>query len=199
MTHLVLITAGTGTPSASRLLGERLAQAAVGATAQGGLAEAPIVTHVELRTLAVDLAHHLSTRVPSRALQEAFDAVRDADGVIAVTPVFNGSYSGLFKLFFDALDEGTMSGRPVLLAATGGTGRHSLVIDHALLPMFFYLKARVSPIGVYAATKDWGEDGRLARRIEAAAAEFVALVGVSSPAKHDAEFDVPDFEDLLRG
>lgn len=204
MTRLVLVTAGTGSPSASRLLGERLAEQTVTALAAGAgagtpLAEAPQVTHLELRTLAVDLAHHLATRIPSRALREAFDAIRVADGVIAVTPVFNGSYSGLFKLFFDSLDEDAMSGRPVLLAATGGTARHSLMIDHAMLPMFFYLKAKVAPSGIFAATKDWGEDAKLNRRIERAAREFAHLVSHSNPPKQEEEFSVPDFEDLLRG
>ena len=205
MTRLVLVTAGTGNPSASRLLGERLAAATVAAlttraAGRAPLAEAPVVTHLELRTLAVDLAQALITRLPSAVLRQAFDAVRAADGLIAVSPVFNGSYSGLFKLFFDALDEGTMAGRPVLLAATGGTARHSLMIDHAMLPMFHYLKARIAPHGVFAATKDWGDaESKLNGRITRAAEEFASLVLAGSPAKDADEFAVPDFEDLLRG
>ena len=78
-------------------------------------------------------ANHVATRLPGPALRDAFDAVCAADGVITVTPVFNASYSGLFKLFFDALDEGAMKGRPVLLGATGGTARHSLAVEHAML------------------------------------------------------------------
>jgi FMN reductase len=198
MTSVVVITAGTSIPSSSRLLGERLGEAAVAAlAASGAMAE---VTHLELRTLAVDLAHHLATRVPGARLREAFDAVCGADGVIVVTPVFNGSYSGLFKLFFDALDEGAMKARPVLLAATGGTARHSLVIEHALLPLFYYLKATVAPHPVFAATKDWGaEGGKLERRISKASKEFARLVLAGHPAKSDDDFEVTDFTDLLGG
>lgn len=205
MTRLVLVTAGTGTPSASRLLGERLAAATVEALASAGTSgpgpvEAPEVIHVELRTLAVDLAQALVTRVPSPALRRAFDAVKSADGVIAVSPVFNGSYSGLYKLFFDVLDEGAMAGRPVLMAAAGGTARHSLMIDHAMLPMFHYLKATVAPHGVFAATRDWGEsDAKLGSRIRRAAGAFAALVLASSPPKDVDDLQVTDFEDLLRG
>ncbi|MFT4110904.1 CE1759 family FMN reductase [Propionicimonas sp.] len=198
MTSIVVITAGTSIPSSSRLLGERLGEASVAAlAASGSLGQ---VTHIELRTLATDLANHLATRVPSARLREAFDAVCGADGVIAVTPVFNGSYSGLFKLFFDALDEGVMKGRPVLLAATGGSARHSLVIDHAMLPLFFYLKAVAAPNPVFAATKDWGtEGGKLERRIAKAAQEFARIVRAGTPAKADDDFEVTDFRELLGG
>ncbi len=197
MTALVVITAGTGTPSSSRLLGERLADATVASLAE---AEATAeVTHLELRTLAVSLANHLATGVPDARLREAFDAVLAADGVIAVTPVFNGSYSGLFKLFFDALDEGALRGRPVLAAATGGSARHSLVIEHAMLPLFYYLKAAIAPHPVFAATKDWGAaGGKLGRRIRTAADAFASMVLAAKPAKSSDEFEVVDFSDLLR-
>ena len=198
MTSIVVITAGTSVPSSSRMLGERLGDATIAALAASGVQAQ--VTHLELRTLAVDLAHHLATRLPGAALREAFDIVCAADGVIAVTPVFNGSYSGLFKLFFDALDENTMRARPVLLAATGGTARHSLVIEHAMLPLFYYLKARVSAHPVFAATKDWGSaSGKLNHRITGAAEDFAALVLASNPPTRDDEFEVPDFTDLLGG
>ena len=197
MTALVVITAGTGTPSSSRLLGERLADATVASLAE---AEATAeVTHLELRTLAVSLANHLATGVPDARLREAFDAFLAADGVIAVTPVFNGSYSGLFKLFFDALDEGALRGRPVLAAATGGSARHSLVIEHAMLPLFYYLKAAIAPHPVFAATKDWGAaGGKLGRRIRTAADAFASMVLAAKPAKSSDEFEVADFSDLLR-
>ena len=72
------------------------------------------------------------------------------------TSIWNASYSGLFKLFFDVLEEGALAGKPVLLAATGGTARHSLAIDQAMLPMFWMLKARPVPTPVFGATEDWG-------------------------------------------
>ncbi len=196
MTKLVVLTAGTGNPSSSRLLGERLSDASVAALVELGIPAE--VNHIELRTLAVELANHLATRLPGRALRTAFDAVCEADGVIAVTPVFNGSYSGLFKLFFDALDEGAMKGRPVLLGATGGTARHSLVIEHAMLPLFYYLKAPVAMHPVFAATKDWGTaGGKLEKRIRRAGEAFAQLVRGAAPAKGGDDFEVVDFAELL--
>lgn len=196
MMKLVVLTAGTGNPSSSRLLGERLADASVAALLELGIPAE--VDHIELRTLAVELANHLATRLPGQALRAAFDAVCAADGVIAVTPVFNGSYSGLFKLFFDALDEGAMTGRPVLLGATGGTARHSLVIEHAMLPLFYYLKAPVATHPVFAATKDWGTaGGKLDRRVRRAAEAFAQLVRGAAPGKGGDDFEVVDFTELL--
>ena len=99
-----------------------------------------------------------------------------ADGLIAVSPIFNASYSGLFKLFFDVLERDALDGVPVLIGATGGTARHSLALDHALRPLFAYLGALALPTGVYAAAEDWGQagdaDGRWPRRIGRAGAEL---------------------------
>ena len=184
---LVVISAGVGTPSSSQLLADRLAQASRRVLATAG---APVeVRHIELRTLAAELAHHLTSHVPSPALADAYAAVGRAVGVIVVSPVFNASYSGLFKMFFDLMDEGVMAGRPVLLAATGGSARHSLVIATAMLPLFHYLKAAVTPTGVFAATADWGDSaGQLRSRIESAGREFAQLVAEHPGAPAHDEF-----------
>jgi FMN reductase len=106
------------------------------------------------------------------------DAVRRADGLVAVTPVFSASYSGLFKTFFDVLEPGILDGKPVLVAATAGTARHSLVLEHALRPLFSYLHAVVVPTAVFAATDDFGDAG-LDARIARAAGELASLAGGS--------------------
>lgn len=163
---IVGISAGLSGPSSSRLLLDRLVES-IGADQ---------VEVIELRELGHDLVNHMVTRVASPALRRALDAVVEADAVVVVTPVFNGSYAGLFKMFFDVLDEGSLRGKPVLMAATGGTARHSLAIDQAMLPLFFYLKASVVPTSVFAATDDWGDSSGLDRRIGQAARELVAMV-----------------------
>jgi len=119
--------------------------------------------------------------------------------VIAVTAVYNGSYTGLFKLFFDALGRDLLRGRPVLPAATGGTSRHSLVIEYAMVPLFYYLRALVSSVPVFAATADWGAAVGLDARIDEAARAFVELVQSAHPDKVDPSFDVSDFHTLLGG
>ncbi|WP_406294772.1 FMN reductase [Embleya sp. NBC_00888] len=151
---LVVVSAGLGKPSSTRLLGDRLAEATRRQAADRGV-EADVRV-VELRDVAVDIAHNLVTGFPPPGLRAAIETVTGADALIAVTPIFTASYSGLFKSFFDVLDHTALTGKPVLIAATGGTARHSLALEHALRPMFAYLRATVVPTSVYAATDDWG-------------------------------------------
>ncbi|WP_112466698.1 FMN reductase [Streptomyces triticisoli] len=172
---LVVVSAGLSVPSSTRLLADRLAAA----TAERAPADVRVdVRVIELRDLAVEIAHNFASGFPGPDLASALDAVAEADGLIVVTPVFSASYSGLFKSFFDVLgvrDQDALAGKPVLIAATGGTARHSLVLDHALRPLFAYLKAVVVPTGVYTASEDWGAEG-LPGRIERAAGELAALM-----------------------
>jgi FMN reductase len=198
---LVVVTAGLSEPSSSRLLADRLAAAVERHLRETGFE--PRLGVIELRDHAVDLASHMLTGFPTLPLQAAFDAVLAADGVIAVTPIFSGSYSGLFKLFFDGIDREGFRAKPVLIAATAGTPRHSLAIDYAIRPLFAYLRTAVVPTGVYAATEDWGQgavavDGSLVERIERAATELaVAMANPPSGAPRDAFADPVPFEDLL--
>ncbi|MET9496651.1 CE1759 family FMN reductase [Streptomyces sp. NPDC006552] len=170
--RLVVVSAGLSSPSSTRLLADRLA------TATLGHADAQVET-LELRDLATEIAQHFVTGFPPARLAAALDAVAAADGLIAVTPVFAASYSGLFKSFFDVLDKDALTGKPVLVAATGGTARHSLVTEHALRPLFTYLRALVLPTAVYAASEDWGEEG-LEQRIARAGAELARFMAPSA-------------------
>ena len=136
---VAVVSAGLSQPSSTRLLADQLAGAVrTGAADRGDRVE---VITLELRELAHDITDNLLTGFPGVALQTALEAVSSADALIAVTPVFSGSYSGLFKSFFDVLDREALVGTPVLLAATGGSARHSLVLDYALRPLFSHLKA----------------------------------------------------------
>ncbi|MEW1719550.1 FMN reductase [Streptomyces sp. NPDC093109] len=181
---IVTVVAGLSRPSSTRLLGDRLTEAVTRELAAGD--HKTEVTVVELRELAVDLANTLITGFPSPALAEALDAVTEADGLIVVTPVFAASYSGLFKSFFDVVDPDALTGKAVLLGATGGTARHSLVVEHALRPLFSYLHALTAPTGVFAATDDWAT-GELSVRIGRAGGEFARLLsGAARPAAEKA-------------
>ena len=80
----------------------------------------------------------------------ALAAVTDADLLVVASPVYKGSYTGLFKHLFDLLEPGCLAGKPVLLAATGGGDRHALVIEHQLRPLFGFFEAATLGTGVYA-------------------------------------------------
>src|SRR6185369_12753668 len=128
---------------------------------------------IELRELAHDLMNNLLTGFPPAALEDALAAVQGADGLIAVTS------------FFDVLGEDALVDKPVLIGATGGTARHSLALEHAVRPLFAYLRAVTVPTSVFAATDEWGgdtTDGALRDRIERAAAELAREVDRREPA-----------------
>ncbi|TDD31722.1 NADPH-dependent FMN reductase [Actinomadura sp. KC06] len=195
MSTLAVISAGLGQPSSTRLLADRLAAAT--SAALGG--DAAVET-IELRDHAHAMVDATLTGFPSGTFRAAVETVADADGLIAVTPVYSTSYSGLFKTFFDVLERDALDGTPVLLGATGGTERHSLAIDYAMRPLFAYLRAAVVPTAVYAASEDWGGADRLADRVNRAAGELAALMSARpAPAKPDPYDDPVPFEDLLTG
>jgi len=199
--RIVVVSAGLSDPSSTRLLADLLAKETL---ALLGDAEVEVI---ELRPLAHALADQLLTGFATGELAAAERAMAQADAVIAVTPVFSASYSGLFKTFFDVLERGTLDGTPVLVAATAGTARHSLVLEHALRPLFSHLQAVVVPTGVFAASEDWGAggaDGALVRRVQRAAGELAALVASRQHTTRPDQFDrdlaaLGDFENLLRG
>ena len=201
--RIAVLSAGLSTPSSTRLLADRLAEASRDALTERGItAEIQVV---EVRDVAHDVVSATLTRFPGPDLERALQTVTDADGVIAVTPTFNASYSGLFKSFVDLIEPSSLEGHPVLIGATGGSERHSLVLDHALRPLFGYLHATVLPTGVYAASSDWGAAEQagaaaLPDRIARAGRELAAAIA-AQPARvrTPEEFSVDaDFEDLLR-
>ncbi|MDV8002750.1 CE1759 family FMN reductase [Rhodococcus sp. IEGM 1408] len=151
---LVVVTAGTSVPSSTRMLADRITTSTRDALARHG--QEVRVTVLEARELAHEVVDATFTRFPGEKLRAAIDQIARADGLIAVTPIYNQSFSGLFKSLFDVIDPGTLAGVPVALGATGGTVRHSLAIDYALRPMFAYLKADVVPTTVFAASEDFG-------------------------------------------
>jgi FMN reductase len=197
---IAVVSAGLSQPSTTRLLADRLSAATDRALRLAG--EDVEVEVVELRDLAHGITDHLLTGFPSGALAEALRVVREADAVVAVTPIFSASYSGLFKSFFDVLEEGTLEGKPVLLGATAGTARHSLALEFAVRPLFTYLRADVVPTAVFAAAEDFGggSGGVLSERVERAGRELAdAVTGRARSGPVDPFENPTPFADLLNG
>jgi FMN reductase len=210
MTSVVVVSAGLSVPSSTRILADSLGQATVRALTSVAPLDSSIglagttasYDVVELRDLAHLLTDNVLTGFPTGALADAVRRVADADAVIAVTPVYTGSYSGLFKMFFDVLEEGTLEGKPVLMAATAGTARHSLVLEFAMRPLFAHLRADVIPTAVFAASEDFGagsvKGGSLSARIDRAAGELADKVLRRGTTLPEDPFESPTpFEDLL--
>ncbi|HEX7100711.1 MAG TPA: FMN reductase [Acidimicrobiia bacterium] len=197
---VAVVTAGLRQPSSTRQLADHLGEAAAGTLAERG-AEATVEV-IELRDMAHDLVDYLLTGSASPRLSEAMDTVAEADGLIAVTPIFSASYNGLFKNFFDVLEPDALAGKPVLIGATAGTPRHSLALDHAIRPLFTYLRAVVTPTAVFAATEDWdeGREHAITDRIRRAAVEFADFVMARARvAKSAPQTEEAPLEEILEG
>ena len=182
--RIAVVSAGLSNPSSTRMLADRLAAETVKALrlAQGPDGEGieASVDVIELRDYAHDITNNLLTGFAPPALETAINTVVSADALIAVTPIFSTSYSGLFKSFIDVLDPDALTGKPVLIGANAGTARHSLAIDYAIRPLFAYLHADAVSTGVFAASSDWGGTGDdvapLAKRVEKGAKELAQSI-----------------------
>ena len=171
--RLAVVTAGTSDPSATRMLADRLAERAAARAERRGAAVT--VSVVDLREISADITSALVSQLVTPKLQQAISALREADGIIASTPVYKAGPSGLFTSFFDVLDNDLLIATPVVLAATAGTARHALVADDQMRPLFAYLRTMTVPTSVFAAPEDWG-DPALNTRIDRAATELVLLM-----------------------
>ena len=176
MRKLVVVTAGLSNPSSTRQVADRITQAVQTAVTSRG--EALDVSVVEVREYINDLAQVMSTGMSTEKLDAVKQELSAADALVAVTPIFQASYSGLFKMFFDVLDTDALNGMPTIIAATAGSSRHSLVLEYALRPLFVYLRTRLVTTGLFAATEDFGnaEGAAFENRIQRAAGELADMM-----------------------
>ncbi|EZP45680.1 FMN reductase [Stenotrophomonas sp. RIT309] len=144
---------------------------------------------VELAPIARSLGQALQRSEVEPQVERALATIESAQLLVAAAPVYRGSYPGLFKHLIDFIGLDALVDTPVLLAATGGSERHALVIDHQLRPLFSFLQAHTLPIGVYATPADFDGDrinsAALQARIQLAAeraAGHVAHVAAALPA-----------------
>ncbi|WP_192496924.1 MULTISPECIES: CE1759 family FMN reductase [unclassified Pseudoclavibacter] len=173
--HTVIVSGTLSTPSKTTALGEAIGASLV--EHHGG-----DVQTIEVAALTGEIGRSLITGHTTEVLQDAVRRIEHADLLVAVSPVFKGSYSGLFKHLFDLVDPYALTAKPVILGATGGSQRHSLTVDYELRPLFTYFNANVSPIGVYATGDDFVDyqavSTQLLQRIDRAASTLA--VGASA-------------------
>jgi len=199
---IVAVSAGLGQPSSTRLLADRMSEAAVTELQARGVGAA--VENVELRDVAHEIVNAMLTGFPTGALREVLEKVTGADGLVLVSPLFTTTYSGLFKSFVDILDKDSLTDMPVLLGATGGTPRHSLALEYSIRPLLTYLRADVATTSVFAATDDWAGEADtvnpLPARIRRAGRELAEKVAARQNAgPADLYEDVPTFDQMFNG
>lgn len=174
--RIVVVTAGHAAASSTARLGDLLGGAASTSLRTAGRGAS--VAHLELRRSAADVVAALLGGDRTPQLAAAVASVQTADAVVVVTPTINASFSGLLKSFLDVLPPDALRSVPVTIAATGGTQRHTLMLDQAVRPMLGYQRAIVLPSCLYVTADEW-EGPRpgagLAERIAAAGAELAAF------------------------
>ena len=174
--RLVAVSGGLQRPSKAAALAEHL----MDLIAEEVLCEQRLV---ELGQLAPQLAGATWRSHLPETVERELAAVEQADILVVATPVYRGAYTGLFKHFFDFIDQDALIDKPVLLAATGGSERHALMIDHQLRPLFSFFQARTLPLGVYATDKDFTDyrlqDEALIQRATLAVQRALPLIGLT--------------------
>lgn len=177
--RIVIVNAGTSSPSSSRMLADRIAGKTLDQLHAQDIPAS--VSVIDLGPLAGEIAHAIVSGFPQGELLEAVEQLAAADGVIVATPVYKAGMSGLLKSFVDVLDNDLLIAKPLVLSATAGTARHALVIDDQLRSLFAFMRSLTTPTSVFAAPEDWA-DSSLTGRIERAATELSAMIatGISA-------------------
>ncbi len=188
MANIVVISGGLGSPSSTRVLGDDIVAQLTDALALRG--EGLEARVVELRELGHPIVDAMLTGFPTGELAAVVESVASADALVVVSPTFSASISGLVKSFFDILEPDTLRGKPVLMAATGGTERHSLMLEFAMRPLLSYLGAVPVRTAIFAATADFGGPGAtsLSRRVATGADELADALAHTVPRPADDGF-----------
>lgn len=181
-TRLVGFSANLQRPSKTRALVEAIADRSA--------AQAPLdVQLFDMVDAGQGLGSAWSRDQLSLPARRVVEAIESADALIVGSPVYKGSYTGLFKHLFDLVDPAALAGRPVVLSATGGGARHALVVEHAFRPLFGFFGALGVPTAVYASDADFRDgaivDDAVRRRIADAADQLVALIGARAEGARD--------------
>jgi FMN reductase len=135
-------------PSRTRNLVEAIADAAARRSGAS-------VSIYDLTEIHPSLGSTLDPRHAPHDLQELIAEITDADALIVGSPVYKGTYTGLFKHLFDLIEPKALKDKPIVLSATGGSERHALVLDHGLRPLFAFFSADIIATGVYATEVDF--------------------------------------------
>lgn len=141
----------------------------------------PASLHViRMSELGPSFAGALDRRDLPVRVEEELRRIEQADVLIAASPVYRASFTGLFKHLFDFVDQYALVDTPVLIAATGGSERHSLILEHQLRPLFGFFQALTLPQGIYAASSDFDgyelQSPVLAERIQQAVTRGLPLI-----------------------
>lgn len=139
----------------------------------------------DLNDVLPELGHTLDPRQAPPSVAALLDAIAQADALVVGSPVYKGTYSGLFKHLFDLVEPKALRGKPVVIAATGGSDRHALALDHGLRPLFAFFAADIIPTAIYGIESEFTEHRpsgeAITARIDRAAEELSWRLGTAVP------------------
>lgn len=168
MTKIVVLSGSLNTPSRTRALLETIAQR-IAPRLRADIAV------IDIAELAPALGAAVSfDRLPG-PVAEAQRQLAAADLLVVGSPVYKASYTGLFKHFLDLLAPTQLSGKVAILAATGGSDRHALVLEHQFRPLLSFFEVNTVPAGVYVCDRQFDEQRRLAEASPAQARIDMAI------------------------
>jgi len=171
--NIIGISGNTARPSRTRLLVEVITAEAARVT-EGRSAV------FDLAEIKVDLASAQSSHELKGAAASIVDALLSADALVVASPVYKASYTGIFKHLFDLIDPKALIGKPLVLAATGGSERHALVLEHQFQPLFSFFGAAIVPTSIYATENDLsaatGLSPALRQRVDRAGLQLRQLI-----------------------
>ena len=182
---VVGVSGSTHSPSKTTALVENI----LGVVAR----ERDVDTHlVEIDRIGPGLAGTVQRSALPPSVHEALQRIETADLLVVASPVYRASYTGLFKHLFDFVEQYALVGTPVLLAATGGSERHGLMIEHQLRPLFGFFQSLTLPNGIYASDADFTDyrvsNAELQERIDTAVARALPVVARVAPEPRSAFF-----------
>jgi FMN reductase len=112
---------------------------------------------IELATLVPSLGIGTTRAQLGQPAREALEAVEQADVIVVGSPAYRAAYTGIFKHFFDFVDQYALVDTPVVLTATGGSDRHALLVEHQLRPLFGFFQSLTLPLGIYGNERDFAD------------------------------------------
>lgn len=171
--HITIVSAGISEPSNTLRLATEVAEKVV--ECLHGYGKEVAVETVNLKEYARQIADASLTFNPDGGLSSMIDRVVNSDALIVASPIYKASYSGLFKEFWDIVEQDTITNMPVVLCATGGSDRHAMVPDVVMRGLFAFFRAVPTPTSIMA-TKDAFDTQELIDRELRAASELGALV-----------------------
>ncbi len=153
---IVAVSGSLHSPSKTTVLVHEILEGFATALRSGSGNDLEVETHlIELSDIGREFSGALSRDDLSPIAEDALRRIESATLLIVASPVYRASFTGLFKHVFDFVGQYALIDKPVLLAATGGSDRHALIIEHQFRPLFSFFQAITLPIGVYASDTDF--------------------------------------------